>query len=145
MANDIESGFLNRLSLTPLRRVALMMGQLTGILALGLIQALTFLTVGLVFGDGIAAGPAGAVVLVALSLTISLAFGCIGAFVALRSGNGESVQGVFPLFFAALFLSSMALAAQSHRERLVPDRRGLEPGLLHARGNPLARDCGVGP
>ena len=109
MANDIESGFLNRLSLTPLRRVALMMGQLTGILALGLIQALTFLTVGLVFGGGIAAGPGGAVVLVALSLTISLAFGCIGAFVALRSGNGESVQGVFPLFFAALFLSSMAL------------------------------------
>ena len=68
MANDIESGFLNRLSLTPLRRVALMMGQLTGILVLGLIQALTFLTVGLVFGDGIAAGPGGAVVLVALSL-----------------------------------------------------------------------------
>jgi ABC-2 type transport system permease protein len=29
--------------------------------------------------------------------------------VALRSGNGEAVQGVFPLFFAALFLSSMAL------------------------------------
>ncbi len=28
---------------------------------------------------------------------------------ALRSGNGEAVQGVFPLFFAALFLSSMAL------------------------------------
>ena len=109
MANDIESGFLNRLSLTPLRRVALMMGQLTGILALGLIQAITFLTVGLVFGDGIKAGPGGAVVLVILALMISLAFGSIGAFVALRSGNGESVQGVFPLFFAALFLSSMAI------------------------------------
>ena len=109
MASDIESGFLNRLSLTPLRRLALMMGQLTGILALGLIQALTFVAVGLAFGAGIEAGPGGVVVLVALSLTISLAFGCIGAFVALRSGNGESVQGVFPLFFAALFLSSMAL------------------------------------
>jgi ABC-2 type transport system permease protein len=48
-------------------------------------------------------------VIVVLSLTISLAFGCIGAFVALRAGNGEAVQGVFPLFFAALFLSSMAL------------------------------------
>jgi ABC-2 type transport system permease protein len=48
-------------------------------------------------------------VLILLSLTISLAFGCIGAFVALRTGNGEAVQGVFPLFFAALFLSSMSL------------------------------------
>ena len=109
MANDIETGFLNRLALTPLRRVALMMGQLAGILALGLIQALTFLGVAVVFGAGIAAGVGGAVVIVILSLVISLAFGCIGAFAALRSGSGEAVQGVFPLFFAALFLSSMAM------------------------------------
>jgi ABC-2 type transport system permease protein len=109
LASDIESGFLNRLSLTPLRRVALMMGQLAGIIALGLIQALTFLVVGLAFGAGIETGLTGALVIVAFSLLISLAFGCIGAFVALRSGTGEAVQGVFPLFFAALFLSSMSL------------------------------------
>jgi ABC-2 type transport system permease protein len=109
VASDIESGFLNRLSLTPLRRVSLMLGQLTGILALGLIQALTFVAVGLVFGHGIKAGPGGVVVMLLLSLTISLAFGAIGAFVALRAGNGEAVQGTFPLFFAALFLSSMSL------------------------------------
>ena len=36
-------------------------------------------------------------------------FGGIGAFVALRTGTGEAVQGAFPLFFAALFLSSMSL------------------------------------
>jgi ABC-2 type transport system permease protein len=109
VANDIESGFLNRLALTPLRRVALMMGQLAGILALGLIQATTFVVVGVAFGSGIEAGVAGALVIVALSLVISLGFGLIGAFVALRTGTGEAVQGVFPLFFAALFLSSMAL------------------------------------
>jgi ABC-2 type transport system permease protein len=109
VANDIESGFLNRLALTPLRRVALMLGQLAGIIALGLIQAVTFLMVGVIAGHGIAAGVGGALVIVALSLVISLAFGCIGAFVALRSGTGEAVQGVFPLFFAALFLSSMSL------------------------------------
>jgi ABC-2 type transport system permease protein len=109
IASDIETGFLSRLSLTPLRRIALMMGQLTGILALGLIQAVTFVVVGLVFGEGIEAGVGGVAVILLLSLTISLAFGCIGAFVALRSGSGEAVQGVFPLFFAALFLSSMAL------------------------------------
>jgi ABC-2 type transport system permease protein len=109
VASDIESGFLNRLALTPLRRVSLMMGQLAGILALGLIQAVTFVVVGVAFGAGIKAGVSGAFVIVALSLVISLAFGCIGAFVALRSGTGEAVQGVFPLFFAALFLSSMSL------------------------------------
>jgi ABC-2 type transport system permease protein len=85
------------------------MGQLAGILALGLIQAVTFVVLGVAFGSGIAAGVAGAVVIVVLSLLISLGFGLIGAFVALRTGSGEAVQGVFPLFFAALFLSSMAL------------------------------------
>jgi ABC-2 type transport system permease protein len=109
VANDIETGFLNRLSLTPLRRVALMMGQLAGILALGLIQAVTFVVIGVIVGSGIAAGVGGALVIIVLSLLISLAFGLIGAFVALRTGSGEAVQGVFPLFFAALFLSSMSL------------------------------------
>jgi len=109
VANDIETGFLNRLSLTPLRRVALMTGQLAGIVVLGLIQATTFVLVGVVFGHGIAAGVGGAFVIVLLALVIALAFGSIGAFVALRTGSGEAVQGVFPLFFAALFLSSMSL------------------------------------
>ena len=109
IASDIESGFMNRLALTPLRRFALMLGQLAGIVALGLIQAITFLTVGLAFGAGIEAGVAGALVIVVFSLLVSLAFGCIGAFVALRAGSSEAVQGVFPLFFAALFLSSMSL------------------------------------
>jgi len=49
------------------------------------------------------------VVIVLLSLTTSLAFGGVGAFIALRSGTGEAVQAAFPLFFAALFLSSMSL------------------------------------
>jgi ABC-2 type transport system permease protein len=48
-------------------------------------------------------------VLLALSLAIVFACGCIGVFIALRLGNGESVQGMFPLFFVFLFLSSMAL------------------------------------
>ena len=47
--------------------------------------------------------------IVALSVLISLGFGGLGAFAALRSGSGEAVQGLFPLMFAALFLSSMAL------------------------------------
>jgi ABC-2 type transport system permease protein len=109
VSNDVESGFLNRLSLTPLGRTSLLLGQLAGVLALGAIQAVTFLGVGLAAGVSIHAGVAGALVAVALALLVSLGFGSIGAFVALRTGSGEAVQGIFPLMFAALFLSSMAL------------------------------------
>jgi ABC-2 type transport system permease protein len=109
VANDIESGFLNRLALTPLRRSALMLGQLAGIVALGLIQAITFLVVGAIAGAGFETGLAGALVIVAIAVLIALGFGTLGAFAALRTGSGEAVQGLFPILFAALFLSSMAL------------------------------------
>jgi ABC-2 type transport system permease protein len=35
------------------------------------------------------------------------AFGSFGTFIALRTGSGEAVQGMFPLFFVFLFISSM--------------------------------------
>ena len=108
-AEDIESGFLNRLSLTPLTRSALLGGQLAGVIALGLCQAIVYLAVGEAAGAGFAAGPGGVLVLFALSVLITLAFGTLGALAALRTGSGEAVQGMFPLFFVVLFLSSMAL------------------------------------
>ena len=144
VANDIESGFLNRLSLTPLRRAALVMGQLAGILALGLIQALTFLGVGVLFGAGIDTGVAGGLVIVALSLTISLAFGCIGAFAALRTGLRRGRAGNLPAVLRRPFPVVDGPAPGPDRERLVPDRRHLQPGLLHARGHPRARDHRLG-
>ena len=109
LATDVESGFLNRLALTPLRRTALLLGLLAGIVILGLVQAASYLVVGFVAGADLAAGPAGVLVIVALSLTTTLAFGSVGAVVALRTGSGEAVQGMFPLLFVFLFLSSMAL------------------------------------
>jgi ABC-2 type transport system permease protein len=42
-------------------------------------------------------------------LLITLGFGAVGSMIALRTGSGEAVQGMFPLLFVLLFLSSMAL------------------------------------
>ena len=109
VANDIETGFLSRMSLTPLRRVWLLAGQLAGVLVLGALQAVAFLSIGLLAGAGLAAGALGALVILALSLLITLGFGSIGAAMALRTGSGEAVQGLFPLLFVTLFLSSSSL------------------------------------
>ena len=109
IAEDIESGFLSRLSLTPLTRGGLLVGQLAGVVALGLMQACVFLAVGEAAGAGFEAGLLGVPVLLALSMLITLGFGSIGALAALRTGSGEAVQGLFPLLFVLLFLSSNAL------------------------------------
>ncbi len=109
LARDIETGFLNRLALTPLRGAALLSGLLAGAVVLGLVQATTYLAVGLIAGADLAAGVGGALVIVALSVLITIGFGSVGLFVALRTGSGEAVQSLFPVFFVFLFLSSMAL------------------------------------
>lgn len=109
LARDVESGFLNRLALTPLRGVALIAGQVAGVVLLGLIQAVAFLVVGLAFGADLAAGVGGAAVLLALAVLLAAGFGSLGAMAALRTGSGEVVQGLFPLSFVFLFLSSMNL------------------------------------
>ncbi len=109
LARDIETGFLNRLALTPLRGAALLSGLLAGTLVLGLIQGVVYLSVGLIAGAELAAGAGGALMIVALGMTVTVAFGTIGLFLALRTGTGEAIQGLFPVFFVFLFLSSMAL------------------------------------
>jgi ABC-2 type transport system permease protein len=109
LARDVETGFLNRLALTPLRGLALLSGLLAGVAALGLLQGATYLTVGLIAGAGIASGFGGVLVILAFSVLLTLAFGSLGLFAALRTGSGEAVQSLFPVFFVFLFLSSMAL------------------------------------
>jgi ABC-2 type transport system permease protein len=109
LARDIQTGFLNRLALTPVRGVALLAGQLGGIATMGVAQALVYLGVGLLVGVRLESGPAGAVVLLVFAILISIGFGALGAFAALRTGSGEAVQSLFPVFFVFLFLSSMAM------------------------------------
>ena len=109
IAQDIGSGFFNRLSLTPMSGSSLLAGQLTGVLLIGTLQAVAFLGAGLAAGAHLESGPLGVPVLFALSLSIAAAFGAIGLFVGLRTGSGEAVQGLFPLMFILLFLSSATL------------------------------------
>ena len=107
LARDVETGFLSRLSLTPLRGAALLAGQLGGVVTLGVIQACFYILVGLVVGVRPAAGLGGVAVLLVFAAMIALAFGSIGAWAALRTGSPEAVQSLFPVFFVFLFISSM--------------------------------------
>ena len=107
LARDIESGFLNRLALTPASGLAIVVGHLAGAVSLGLVQAFVYLGVGLAAGVDIKSGIEGVLVLLVLAALIALAFGAVGTFLALRTGSSEATQGLFPLLFTTLFLSSM--------------------------------------
>ncbi len=109
LARDIDTGFLNRLALTPLHGTALLLGQLGGALSQALVQSVVYLGVGIVLGVHIVSGAGGIVMLVLLSLTISAGFAALGIWIALRTGSGEAVQAQFPVLFFLIILSSMNL------------------------------------
>jgi ABC-2 type transport system permease protein len=109
LAEDIRTGFISRLALTPMRRAALLSGQLGGVLTLALLQSVVFVGVGLAGGAHLASGPLGALVLVLLALLMAAAFGAIGLVAALRTASGEAVQGQGLLLFFLLFFSSTFL------------------------------------
>jgi ABC-2 type transport system permease protein len=109
LARDIQTGFLNRLSLTPMQGAALLVGHLGGVIAMGFLQALWYLAAGLVVGVRLESGVLGALVIFVLAVLIVLAFGSFGALAALRTGSTEAVHSLFPVFFVFLFISSMNL------------------------------------
>jgi ABC-2 type transport system permease protein len=109
LAKDIDTGFMNRLALTPMRGSALLLGQLGGGVGLGVIQASLYLLVGLLAGVHIESGVGGAFLILLLATLICSAFGALGLWMALRTGSTEGVQSLFPLLFFFTFISSMNL------------------------------------
>jgi len=109
LARDIDTGFMNRLALTPMSGAALLLGQVGGAVGLGVIQALVYLGVGLAAGVHVDAGVGGALVILVLATTIALGFASLGLWIALRTGSGEGVQAQFPILFFLIFISSVNL------------------------------------
>jgi ABC-2 type transport system permease protein len=128
LAVDIEMGFTDRLLAAPVPRAAIVAGRLAGTAALGTFSALWFLAIGLIFGAHIVDGVGGALLVIALVTLSAIAFGGIGAAIALRTGSASVVQGLFPLVFVILFLSSA----------FFPANLILEPAKSVAQVNPLS-------
>jgi ABC-2 type transport system permease protein len=75
--------------------------------ALGVIQVVFYIAVGLTAGVRFESGPAGIAVLLVYGALVSLSFGALGAWLAFRTGSGETIQALFPVLFVFLFISSM--------------------------------------
>ncbi|MBA2566204.1 MAG: ABC transporter permease [Thermoleophilaceae bacterium] len=128
LALDFELGFNDRLLAAPIPRWVMIVGRLAGTAIMGVVAAVWFLAIGLIFGAEIVGGPAGALVVIALSALSAAAFGGLGAALAVRSGQASVVQGTFPLAFVILFLSSA----------FFPQELMQEPAATAAAYNPLS-------
>ncbi|MCY3655435.1 MAG: ABC transporter permease [Chloroflexi bacterium] len=105
IVKDIESGYFDKLLLTPMPRLAIVLGRL---IADGIrCMAFTSIIVAVlsVFTAGMAAGPLGYVVVIALAGLFGVAYSGIGVTIGLRTGNAQAAQAGFLIFFPLLFLS----------------------------------------
>lgn len=128
LAMDIEMGFIDRLFAAPISRVTIVLGRLAATAALGTISAVWFLLVGVIFGVEIQGGIGGALLILILTPLAAGAFGGLGAALALKSGRASVVQGIFPLVFVILFMSSA----------FFPQELLLEPAQTIAAWNPMS-------
>jgi ABC-2 type transport system permease protein len=127
-AVDIEMGFTDRLLAAPISRFAMVLGRLAGTAAMGALTAVWFIAIGLIFGAEIEAGWPGVLLAIALVTLTATAVGSIAAAIALRAGTASVVQGLFPLVFVILFLSTA----------FFPEALLLEPAQTIAGWNPFS-------
>jgi ABC-2 type transport system permease protein len=103
---DIQSGYLDRLLLTPVRRTAILLGHMAADVAVAAALTAPILILGAVLGVRFGTGPTGIVAFVLLAALWSLSFAGFGYAIALKTGNPAAVNSTFLLFFPFLFLTS---------------------------------------
>lgn len=128
VALEIEGGFFDRLVAAPIPRVAIVLGRVVAASVIAALQVLYFLIVGLAFGAHLSGGVPGFLLVLAIGTLAGTGFGAIGVMIALRARNASTVQGIFPIVFVVLFVSSA----------FFPRNLLLEPTKAIARYNPLS-------
>lgn len=106
LVRDIENGYFDKLSLTPISRIALILGPtLAGAVILA-IQATFIVAVGLLLGVNPATGILGLIALIGFALLLGLSFAGFTIGIALFTGNAGATQGGSFLFFPLTFLTA---------------------------------------
>ncbi len=105
LVRNIESGYFDKLLLTPISRSALLTGTiLSGAVILGL-QAALVLGVAILMGLRIETGLLGALAVIAMSVLLGLGFAGFTMSAALSSGSAAVTQSASFVFFPLTFLA----------------------------------------
>jgi ABC-2 type transport system permease protein len=110
---DIQNGYFDRLLMTPIRRVALLLGLMLADFATVVALTVPVLLLGFVLGVNFETGVAGVVTFVIMGSLWGLAFTGFPYAIALKTGNPAAVNTSFILFFPFLFLTTAFLPKQA--------------------------------
>jgi ABC-2 type transport system permease protein len=107
---DIANGYWDKLSVTPVRRSALVVGTLFGEMFAVLGYSVVLLVFGWIIGVRFAGNDlVGALELLGLTLLFGVGFAAVSIAVALATGSVRATQSTFIIFFPLLFLTPSAI------------------------------------
>ena len=113
LVTDIQTGYFDRLSLTPVNRLAMLFGLMVADVALVVALTLPVLALGFVFGVGFESGPLGVVVFVLIAALWGLVYTGFPYAIALKTGNPAAVNSSFLLFLPFVFLTTLFLPKEA--------------------------------
>jgi ABC-2 type transport system permease protein len=103
---DIQNGYLDRLLMTPVRRISILVGHMVADVSAAIALTIPIIALGFAIGVRFEAGVLGVLAFIAMSALWSLAFAGFGYAIALKTGNPAAVNSSFLLFFPFLFLTT---------------------------------------
>ena len=110
---DIQGGYFDRLCMTPVRRVALLLGLMAADAVVIAALCIPVLAIGFGVGVRFATGAPGVLAFIGLSALWGLAFTGLPYAVALKTGSPAAVNASFVVFFPLFFLSDAVVPKRS--------------------------------
>ena len=107
LVTDIQTGYFDRLSLTPVSRLALLLGLTVADFTLVVALTIPVIIIGFVVGVTFASGVLGLLLFILLSGLWGLVFTGFPYAIALKTGNPAAVNSSFLLFFPFVFLTTV--------------------------------------
>jgi len=113
LVTDIQTGYFDRLCMTPIRRLALLLGLMVADVVVIVALCLPVLAIGFGVGVRFHTGPLGVAAFVGFSALWGLAFTGFPYAVALKTGSPAAVNACFVVFFPLFFLSDAIAPKQA--------------------------------
>jgi len=113
LVTDIQSGYFDRLLLTPTRRPMLLLGLMAADIVSIVMLTIPVLLLGLAIGVRFETGPLGMLVFIMYGAMWGLAFAGFPYAIALKTGNPAAVNSSFILFFPFAFLTTSFLPKEA--------------------------------
>lgn len=109
LVTDITSGYLDKLLIAPIHRVAIIIGKLLAVGLRAAVQSSVVVGIILIMGGHIVTGFAGFLVILLLSALFGMAWSGIGMTIASLTRNQRATQSSFILFFPFTFITTAQL------------------------------------